>query len=271
MASIATECRAIESDMGAKDYRRAYELTQRAADIYARSLRRNKGAMAYLTGRGFTAATIRMFGLGYAPRDDAIRKTLCTTPDAAFKIRLAHKISLISRMDDGTYRDFLRDRIMFPIKWPDKRGKFQVVAFSGRSMFDKDPKYINSRRTFLYNKSAMVYGLDHAYAAILESRTVVLVEGYTDCIAVHQGGIRNVVAASGTAFTDESAHILSMYAKYAKVVMDPDQAGKNAGTSAVEALRRAGVEASLVSLPDGLDPADLIQLRGPRALAKAVR
>jgi len=264
---------AIESSMGAaKDYRCAYEFMQRAADIYAQNLRRNQDAMAYLRGRGFSDATIRAFGLGYAPRDDAIRRALCTTPDAAHKIRLAHEISLICRTDDGTYRDFLRDRIIFPIRWPDKRGKFRVVAFSGRAMREGDSaKYINSRKTFLYNKSAMVYGLNHAHTAILETSTVVLVEGYTDCIAAHQGGVRNVVAASGTAFTDESAHILSMYAKYARVVMDPDQAGQDGGAAAVDALRRAGVEATLVTLPDGLDPADFIRSRGAEALAEVVR
>jgi len=258
--------------MGApRDYRRAYEFMQRAEDIYVRCLRRNESAMAYLRNRGFTDAAIREFGLGYAPRDDAVRRNLCVTPDAGHKIKLAFQVSLITRTDDGTYRDFLRDRITFPIKWPDRRGKFRIVAFSGRTMREGDPaKYINSKKTFLYNKSAMVYGLDHAHEGILESGTVVLVEGYTDCMAAHQGGMRNVVAASGTAFTDESAHILSMYAKQAKVVMDPDQAGEGAAESAVDTLRRAGVDASAVTLPDGLDPADFIRSHGPQALAKVV-
>lgn len=257
--------------MGKKDYRRAYGFMQRAADIYARALARNAEAVGYLHDRGFTDATILAFGVGYAPRDDAVRRALCTTPDAAYKIRLANEISLIYRTGDGTYRDFLRDRLMFPIRWPDRRGKFRTVAFGGRVMpSGTGPKYINSKTTFLYNKSVMVYGLDHAYASILTSGKAVIVEGYTDCMAAHQAGVRNVVAASGTAFTDECAHMLSMYAKSVRVVMDSDKAGQKGGDAAVEALRRAGVDASIAALPEGSDPAEFIREYGAEAFASRI-
>lgn len=255
--------------MGQTDYRRAYGFMQRAADIYVRQLHQHVPAVEYLRGRGFTDSTVRDFGLGYAPRQDIIRRTLCTDPGASHKIKLAHDASLLCRTTEGTYRDFMRDRLIFPISWPDKRGKFRVVAFGGRTLCD-DTKYINSRRSFLYNKSAIVYGLDRAFKHMLETDTVVLVEGYTDCVAAHQAGVRNVVAASGTAFTDESAHILAMYARTAKVLMDADAAGRKGGDAAATALRKAGVATDLVSLPDGLDPADFIASHGAKAFAKVV-
>lgn len=255
-----------------KNYRRAYDFMQRASAIYVRQLHRSEKTMAYLRGRGFSETTIRDFRLGYAPREDSVRVALCTSPDASQKIRLAEQIGLVFSTDDGTYRDFMRDRVVFPIYWLDKAGKFQVVAFGGRAMDDANPaKYLNTRRTFLYNKSAIVYGLDRAYRTVLESGRAILVEGYTDCVSAHQAGVRNVVAATGTAFTDESAHILGMYAGSVRVVMDPDEAGERAGKGAVEALRRAGVEADSLSLPGGLDPADFIATHGGDAFAEAVR
>ena len=256
--------------MGQTDYRRAYGFIQRAADIYVRQLRQNASAMEYLRGRGFTDSTVRDFGLGYAPKQDIIRRTLCTDPGASHKIKLAYNTSLLSCTDEGTYRDFMWNRLIFPIRWPDKFGKFRVVAFGGRTLCDDAVKYINSRQSFLYNKSAIVYGLDRAFQHILETDTVVLVEGYTDCIASHQAGVRNVVAASGTAFTDESAHILAMYASTARVLMDADVAGRKGSDVAITALRKSGMVADSISLPNGLDPADFIASHGAKAFAKVV-
>lgn len=256
--------------MGSTNHRHAYDFMQRAADIYVRQLHQHAPASEYLRGRGFTDSTIQAFGLGYAPRQDIIRRTLCTDPGASHKIKLAYDTSLLCRTTEGTYLDFMRDRLIFPIRWPDKHGKFRVVAFGGRTLCDDDVKYINGRRSFLYNKSAIVYGLDRAFKPMLATDTVVLVEGYTDCIAAHQVGVCNVVAASGTAFTDESAHILAMYARTAKVLMDADAAGRKGGDAAVAALRKAGVAADSVSLPDGLDPADFIASHGAKAFAKMV-
>ncbi len=256
--------------MSQTDYRRAYGFMQRTADIYVRQLHQHAPAAEYLRGRGFADQVVRDFGLGYAPRQDIVRRTLCTDPGASHKIKLAYDASLLSRTPDGTYRDFMRDRLIFPIRWPDKRGKFRVIAFGGRTLCDDSVKYINSRRSFLYNKSAMVYGLDLAFKHMLETDTVVLVEGYTDCVAAHQAGVRNVVAASGTAFTDECAHILAMYASTAKVLMDGDAAGRKGSDAATTALRKAGMATDLVSLPDGLDPADFIASHGAEAFAKVV-
>jgi len=255
----------IESGMGtARDYRLAYQFMQRAAEIYAACLRQQPDAMGYLHGRGFTDATIRAFELGYAPHnDDVIRKALCAAPDAPYKVKLACEVSLVHRTDDATYRDFLHDRVTFPIRWPDAKGKFRVVAFGARTLCEGTKcKYLNSRTNFIYKKSVTMYGLDRAYADILNTGEVVLVEGYTDCIAAHQNGIGNVVAAAGTAFTDGCAHVLAMYARTARVVMDPDKAGVNGGKKAVEALRRAGVDASAVVLPGGLDPDEFIGKHG---------
>jgi len=256
--------------MGQTDYCRAYSFMQRAADIYVRQLHQHVPAIEYLRSRSFTDTIVRDFGLGYAPRQDIVRRTLCTDPGASHKIKLAYDTSLLSRTPDGTYRDFMQDRLIFPIRWPDKRGKFRIVAFGGRTLCAAGAKYINGRRSFLYNKSAIVYGLDRAFKHMLKTDTVVLVEGYTDCMAAHQAGVCNVVASSGTAFTDECAHILAMYACKAKVLMDGDTAGRKGGTAAITALRKAGMEADFVSMPDGLDPADFIVSYGARAFAKVV-
>lgn len=254
------------------------KLMQMACELYSKQLweKDNRPALNYLRGRGFTDKILKAFSIGYAPKEPLIRRRICSDineGEAARKIRMACETGLLRRPDDAEwgYHDFMRERIIFPIRWLDDKGKFRTVGFGGRSL---DPqtsaKYLNTKTTFLYNKSSVVYGLDRAYEEILRTGVVVLVEGYTDCVALHQAGIRNVVAASGTAFTDEHAQILTMYAKSARVVMDGDDAGKNGGSKAVAALRDAGAEAVPVHLPDGLDPADFVAERGGSAFERLV-
>ena len=249
---------------------------QEACKLYSRQLWKNGAVLEYLRGRGFTDKTLKAFDIGYAPRQPLIRQRVCVgvnERETTRKAKLACEVGLLRRPDDAEcgYLDFMRERIIFPIRWPDKDGKFRTVGFGGRSLDPRtNAKYLNTKTTFLYNKSAVVYGLDRAYEEILRTGVVVLVEGYTDCVALHQAGIRNVVAASGTAFTHEHAQILAMYAKSARVVMDGDDAGRSGGSRAVAALRDAGAEAIPVHLPDGSDPADFVAERGGRAFAGLV-
>lgn len=254
----------------------ACRLMQEACKLYSEQLWKNRIALEYLKGRGFTDKTLKVFSIGYAPREPMIRQRVCAgvnERETTRKVKLACEVGLLRRPDDAEcgYLDFMRERIIFPIRWPDKKGKFRTVGFGGRSLDPRSgAKYLNTKTTFLYNKSAVVYGLDRAYEEILRTGVIVIVEGYTDCVALHQAGIRNVVAASGTAFTHEHAQILAMYAKSVRVVMDGDDAGKSGGSRAVVALRDAGVEAVPVHLPDGLDPADFVVERGGGAFARLV-
>lgn len=253
--------------------RLAYAFMQEAADIYSRNLRRDAEAMRYLRDRGFDDATVRCFGLGCAPRrKDAVRLTLCKGPDAVHRAKLAYQCGLLFRNDDGGYRDLMKNRVMFPIRWPDKKGKFRVIAFGGRTLCSNGgAKYLNTPTTFLYRKSSVVYGLDQAYRDILRTDTVVLVEGYTDCMAAHQANIRNVVAVSGTAFTNDHAHMLAVFASSACIVMDGDTAGRKGSSVAMQALKVAGVKSRRVTLPMNLDPADFIKARGADAFREAIR
>ena len=254
----------------------ACKLMQKACELYSKQLWKNRTVLKYLRGRGFADETLKAFNIGYAPRQPVIRQRVCAGTDeqeTTRKVRLACEVGLLRRPDDAEcgYFDFMRERIVFPIRWPDEKGKFRCVGFGGRSLDPRSgAKYLNTKTTFLYNKSAVVYGLDLAYEEILRTGIVVLVEGYTDCVALHQAGVKNAVAASGTAFTDEHAQILAMYAKSARVVMDGDAAGKSGGSRAVAALKDAGTEAVPVHLPDGLDPADFVAERGGRAFAGLV-
>ncbi len=225
-------------------------------------------ALDYLRGRGFTAATIKQFGLGYAPGGwDALLKAAEKEQLEAETLEKAGLV--IPRKDGDGYYDRYRHRVIFPIL--SHVGK--VLGFGGR-ILDKDtdqPKYINSPQTKVYDKSRVLYGLYQGKQAIRRSEEVILVEGYTDVISLHQAGVQNVVASSGTALTAEQVKMLSRYAKRVLLLYDADAAGANAALRGLDLVLAQGLAAYAVALPAGADPDSFVRENGGPAFDDYVK
>ena len=221
-------------------------------------------ALAYLTGRGFTEKTIRRFGLGYAPdRWDAL---LDAADAAQVKPALLEDAGLvIPRKGGDGYYDRYRGRVIFPLF--SHVGK--VLGFAGR-ILDADadqPKYINSPETEVYHKSEVLYGLHQAKKAIRREDEVLVVEGYTDVISLHQAGVEHAVATCGTALTAEQVQLLGRYAKRVVMVYDADEAGGRAAVRGLDLVLGAGYGAYVVELPAGDDPDAFVQREDAEAFA----
>ncbi len=224
------------------------------------------GARDYLSlQRKLTDQTIDQFAIGYAPDSwdaciQALKKRGIT--DA----RLVESGLAIRRDKGQGIYDRFRNRIMFPIR--DAHGA--VVGFGGRAMDPNEPaKYINTPQTLVYNKSAVLYGLDLAKPEIRKQKVAVIVEGYMDCVASHQAGITNVVASSGTALTDGQVLLLKRYTPTAALAFDMDPAGETAAKRGIAVAWREGVDVKVISLPFGKDPDECIK-QDPGAWAVAI-
>lgn len=222
-----------------------------------------KGALDYLKARGLDEATIRCFGLGFAPAGrtlllDALKAR--GLDDAQLR-----DSGLIVYPDDGRAPiDRFRNRVMFPIR--DVKG--DVVAFGGRALDDAAAKYLNSPETPLFHKGHMLYNLDQARAAAHESGRVIVVEGYMDVIALAQAGIGEAVAPLGTALTEDQLSLLWRLAPEPVLCFDGDNAGMRAAGRVVEralALLKPGYSLGFAILPAGEDPDSLIQSEGKDA------
>ncbi|MDP9282371.1 MAG: DNA primase, partial [Chloroflexota bacterium] len=230
---------------------------------------RGKSVAEYLAKRGITQESIDAFGIGYAP--DQRDSLLLYLRKKGFSEDEAVAAGLVTKNDRGLW-DRFRDRLIVPIR--DRRGR--AIAFGGRAMRDdQQGKYVNSNQTLLFNKSATLYGLDKASAAIRKEGTAVIVEGYFDTIACHQAGFTNVVASMGTALTEDQYRVLNdMKIERAIVAFDGDAAGQRSaesrGRELLSALSRFGSGAGggrlgtrtglslfVTVLPEGLDPDDV--------------
>ncbi len=202
--------------------------------------------LSYFKQRGFSEVTIRKFGLGYASEQrDAF--TLRAVQEG-YSINLLRQLGLSTQYDT----DFFRDRVMFTIHG--LSGK--PVAFAGR-ILQKDakaPKYINSPETEIYNKSKTLYGLFFAKKAIRQQDECILVEGYTDVITLHQAGVENVVASSGTSLTVEQVQLIKRYTPNVKILYDGDSAGVKAALRGLDIVLEQDLNVKIVLLPDKEDP-----------------
>ena len=244
-----------------------YHALRFAARFFYRQLTRTDAgqpALDYLRGRGFTPTTIKRFGLGYAPdRWDALLKAADEEHIAPETLEKAGLV-LPRRQGEGYY-DRFRGRVIFPIF--SHVGK--VLGFGGRILSgDGDqPKYINSPETRVYTKSRVLYGLYQGKQAIRKAEEVLLVEGYTDVIALQQAGVENVVASSGTALTEEQIKVLGRYAKRVLLLYDADTAGMSAAVRGIDLVLAHGLAPYAVSLPAGEDPDSYVQEHGGEAFA----
>lgn len=263
---------ALEStDPAADERRRSRErllsLLSKTATFYSRYLWESteaKGAREYLDSRGLEREVLEQFGVGFAP--SAWDRVLTRALSAGFTEQEMHAAGLVQRGKRGFY-DRFRSRIIFPLR--DARGR--VVGFGARAMRDnQQPKYVNSPEGPVYHKGRSLFGLDVARPHATKAAEVIVVEGYTDVLALNQGGIQNTVASMGTALTEEQVGELARVARSVVLAFDADASGQEAMLRVQRAAAGRQLDLKVVRLPDDKDPCDLLQEDGPEAFAERV-
>jgi DNA primase len=249
---------------------RLYSLLGRAATYYARYLwegREAAGAREYLLGRGLSEAMLREFRVGYAP--SAWDRILRASRGAGFSDEelLAAGLVQRSKTRPGQVYDRFRERIIFPSA--DARGR--VRGFGARAMRENQrPKYLNTSDGELYHKRSQLFGIDLARATAARAGRMTLVEGYTDVLALHQAGLRNAVGIMGTALTEEQVRELERTVRVLELCLDADRAGQEAMLRASKLAAGRNLELRVVPLPEGTDPAELVERDGADALRARV-
>lgn len=206
-------------------------------------------AYTYFKERGFTNDTIKKFQLGYSPNTwDALTKEAL---GKGYKLEFLEKTGLTIVGEDKQF-DRFKGRVMFPIQSMSGR----VLGFGGRILTNdkKAAKYLNSPESDLYHKSKVLYGIYHAKQAIAKQDRCYLVEGYTDVIQMHQAGIENVVASSGTALTPDQIRLINRLTKNITVLFDGDAAGLRASIRGIDLILEEGMNVKVCAFPDGEDP-----------------
>ena len=211
-------------------------------------------ALGYFKERGFTDKTIKKFNLGYNP--EGWENLVKAAKENGYKTEYLVKVGLAKQKDERVY-DTYRGRVMFPIHNLSGR----VIGFGGRTLrTDKNiPKYINSPESIIYNKSQTLYGIYQSKSEIIKQDNCLLVEGYTDVISLHQNGIENVVASSGTSLTEDQIRLIKRYTNNVTVLYDGDAAGIKASFRGIDMLLTQGLNIKVVSFPDGEDPDSFAQ------------
>ena len=223
--------------------------------------------LAYFRKRGFRDDILDKFYLGYCPDEpDALARAALAkgyTKENLIKTGLCYE-----RENDGTLRDRFRGRVIFPVH--SISGK--VVAFGGRIMSadSKVAKYVNSPESVIYSKRRELYGLYQAKQAIVRMNRCFLVEGYADVISMHQSGVENVVASSGTSLTEDQIRLIRRFTKNITVLYDGDKAGIKASLRGIDMLLADGMNVKVLLLPDGEDPDSFAQGRGATAFQQYI-
>jgi DNA primase len=280
------------------------DIHERAAAFFQDCLKRPEGARAreYLAGRGADEKTIAEFRIGYAPdsgfllrdrllhefgeealrdsglfswKQDAASSSPSVIPSEG-ESRASERSAAVegpavrdSSRSTAFYSKF-RNRVMFPIT--NDAGK--IIAFTGRTLATDEkagPKYLNSPETAIYSKSKVLFNLDHAKEAIRKLDYAILVEGQMDCISVYAGGFHNVIASSGTAFTELQAKLLARFSKNVVVNFDPDTAGAKAAERTIGLLVEEEFQIRVLTLEQGFDPDLFIRRKGKDAYGEALR
>jgi len=245
-----------------------YNLMELSVRFYQALLYKEEGkkALNYLRERGFRLETIKRFNIGYAP----------STGDSLFKhlMRKGYRskdlidAGLVLKTEKGKIVDYFRDRIIFPIR--NQRGLF--VGMGGRALANsQEPKYINSPDTNFFKKGELLYGLSEAKEAIRKKEVALLVEGYTDLIALFEYGYENVVAPLGTALTEAQASLLSRFARKVYLLYDGDEAGLRATRRAILVLLKKEIESEVVLLPKGEDPESYLRKEGKEGMENLLK
>ena len=251
---------------------------ERAATFFQECLKRPEGARAreYLAGRGLDEETIARFRIGFAPDSGFLLRDRLA---GEFNDEVLRESGLFSwkqdpeagsrKPDSAMYSKF-RNRVMFPIT--NDAGK--IIAFTGRTLATDEksgPKYLNSPETGIYSKSRVLFNLDKAKEAIRKLDYAILVEGQMDCISVYAAGLHNVIASSGTAFTEIQAKLLGRFSKNVVVNFDPDTAGAKATERTLGLLVEEEFQIKVLTLEQGFDPDLYIRRKGKDAYGEALR
>lgn len=245
---------------------RVEQLNQATAAWFQQNLRDEQagvGAREYLESRGIQQTTIDQFGIGVAPAEwDGLLKALTKKGFSQGDLVTA---GLVVARDSGSgFYDRFRARVMFTITDLRKR----VVGFGGRVLGEGMPKYLNSPDTPLFKKGQTLFAFDHAREAIARTKTVIVVEGYFDAIALHQAGITHTVATLGTALTPEHIQVLRRFASNVVLLFDPDAAGVRAALRGLDLFVNSGLGVKVITLPAGDDPDTFVRKEGPGAFAR---
>ncbi len=250
---------------------RLLELLERTATYYARQLwesREAQRARAYLTERGLEEGMLREFRVGYAP--SAWDTVLDASRRAGFGNRELYDAGLATKSEkSGRIYDRFRSQIIFPLA--DARGR--VRGFAGRTLGgegDRRPKYVNSPESELFHKRSQLFAADLARAPAAKAGSVVVAEGYTDVIAMHQVGVRNSVCIMGTSLTEEQVAELARLAPVVQLALDADSAGQEAMLRAARVAAGRKLELRVVPLPRGEDPAELVQRAGGEEIERRI-
>jgi DNA primase len=239
---------------------RLWELLERTAKFYERYLweaPKAKKARAYLEGRGLGEEVLRRFGVGMAP--SAWDQVLTGSQRAGFKVEELLAAGLAQKGRQGGHYDRFRSRITFPIR--DQRGR--VLGFGARALSaDSKPKYLNSPEGELYRKSHTLYGIDRARGPIAKARRAIVVEGYTDVLALQQAGVEETVAIMGTAITPEQLTMLAGLTEVVVLALDADRAGADAMIRAQRVAGDRKLDLRVAAMPEGEDPADMLESGG---------
>src|SRR4051812_12788467 len=242
---------------------RLLSLVERTTSYYERVLweaPEAAHAREYLAGRGLEEEVLRTYRVGYSP--SAWDKVLMAAQRDGFSREELVAAGLAQQNRNGQVYDRFRARIMFPLS--DARGR--VLGFGARALRDeRGPKYLNTSENSIYHKGRQLFGIHQARAAAASAGRIVAVEGYTDVLALHQAGIKEVVAIMGTALTQEQLAELRRAAPTAYFALDADRAGQEAMLRAGRMAQERGLELLVVRLPEGRDPADLVAEDGPDA------
>ena len=232
------------------------------ANSFVKNLRSDAGEKAreYLLERGYPESSWMTYGLGYAlPGWENIKRTFSKHGEA-----MLLKLGLLVQGDKGIY-DRFRDRTIFPIL--DLTGR--PVGFGGRA-FEGEPKYLNSPQTPLFDKGRLVYGISWARERMSQTRTAVLVEGYTDVLSLQQADILNAVGSMGTSLTQGQAELLKRFVDEVVIAYDQDAAGSAASLRGMQILRNVGLNVRVAQLPAGEDPDGLVRKGGADAMQEVL-
>jgi len=221
-----------------------------------------KGAI-YFGSRGLTAETIAELKLGYAPSGNSLHGA---AREKGISDDVLEAAGLLVKDEQGALRDKFYNRVMFPIFSPDGR----AIGFSGRVLDDGIPKYMNSPESPLFTKSHVLFGINFTREEITKAQHGIICEGHIDFATLYQNGVRNAVAAQGTAFTPEQARLLKRYTARVTFAFDSDRAGKKAVVRSLEPLILAGLEVRVAEIPEGHDPDSFVRARGAVEFSKIV-
>lgn len=251
-----------------KEIDEGYKVNKLASDFYVKvfnNVHKSMTAAKYLEKRGFEKQTLEKFHVGFAPDDWGVFCEVLKEKNMPFKI--AEKVGLIISKESKTgYYDRFRGRVMFPIF--NLNG--EIAGFGGRTVEEKQPKYLNSPESEIFNKGSVLYGLYQAKNDIAKEDSVFVVEGYLDLLSLFEKGIKNVVATLGTALTSRHIELIKRFTKRIFLVFDGDEAGEKAALRVMPVFLETGIYPKVMKLPEGEDPDTFIRKAGVKGWAKAV-